>query len=481
MSLEKIKSDRLNKLERIKKTGITPYPAKTGPRQKIDYILDNFDVLVERSENISLAGRLRSIRIHGGSTFADVEDASGKIQIFLKKDGLKESLYDFFVENFDLGDFVRVSGEPFKTKKGELTLLVKDFEILAKSLNQLPEKWHGLTDVEERFRRRYLDLLMNREVARRFEKRSEIIKKLRDFMTGLDFIEVETPILQALPGGALAKPFKTHLNALDMDLYLRIAPELYLKRLIVGGFEKVFEIGKCFRNEGMDKTHNPDFTMMEFYWAYASYEDLMDLTEKIFETLVPQGRIEFQGEEIFFKAPFERITMRDLILKEFSIDLDKASQKEIMAELKKRGVKPEDDKECRSIDALFKLVRPSIIKPTFILDHPMEMSPLAKEKENEDSQRRYAERFQFIVGGIELINAYSEQNNPQEQAMRLREQEKLHQDEVRFDEDFIEALEYGMPPTAGWGMGIDRLVQLLTDAPNIREVILFPIMRPKGN
>jgi lysyl-tRNA synthetase class 2 len=292
-------------------------------------------------------------------------------------------------------------------------------------------------------------------------------------------MEVETPILQLIPGGALAKPFKTHLNALDMDLYLRIAPELHLKRLLVGGFEKVYELGRCFRNEGMDKSHNPDFTILEFYWAYADYEQLMELTEEMFEFLVPEMEIEYQEKKINLTPPFKRITLRDLILKEFKIDIDKAGEKEILAELKKQGIKPEDDKPCRAIDALFKEVRPKLLEPTFVVDHPLEMSPLAKEKTGTGLKKSYAERFQLIVGGLELINAYSELNDPQEQDKRLKEQVALHGEEVRYDQDFIESLEYGLPPAAGWGLGVDRLIMLLTNAPTVREVILFPAMKEK--
>ena len=478
MSLEKIKANRLKKLENIKSAGVNPYPSdaelssgKTWPRVFAADALENFDKLSKIAKDVALAGRLISLRGHGGSLFAALEDGSGRIQIYLKKDEIGEERYGFFVANIDIGDFIAVSGLLFQTRKDERTLLVKKYRILTKSLNQLPDKWHGLSDVEERFRKRHLDLLMNEEVKSRFAARSEIIKNLRAFLEREGFIEVETPILQPLPGGALARPFKTHLNALDMDLYLRIAPELYLKRLIVGGFEKVYEIGKCFRNEGIDKTHNPDFSEMEFYWAYADYEDLMRLVEKMFLSLVPEGKIKFQGNEIDFKSPFQKITMRDLLIKEFNIDIDKAGNDEVMAELNKRGVKPEDDKACRAIDGFFKVVRPKLIQPTFVIDHPLEMSPLAKEKLNTGLQKRYAERFQLIVGGLELVNAYSELNDPQEQA--------VHEDEARYDADFIEALEYGMPPTGGLGLGIDRLVQLLTDAPSLREVILFPAMRTK--
>jgi lysyl-tRNA synthetase class 2 len=378
-----------------------------------------------------------------------------------------------------MGDFLEVSGEVFLTQKGERTLLVKKFQLLAKALNQLPDKWHGLKDIEERFRRRYLDLLMNKDIKARFRARSEIIKNLKAFLESKGFMEVETPILQLIPGGALAKPFKTHLNALDMDLYLRIAPELHLKRLLVGGFEKVYELGRCFRNEGMDKSHNPDFTILEFYWAYADYEQLMELTEEMFEFLVPEMEIEYQEKKINLTPPFKRITLRDLILKEFKIDIDKAGEKEILAELKKQGIKPEDDKPCRAIDALFKEVRPKLLEPTFVVDHPLEMSPLAKEKTGTGLKKSYAERFQLIVGGLELINAYSELNDPQEQDKRLKEQVALHGEEVRYDQDFIESLEYGLPPAAGWGLGVDRLIMLLTNAPTVREVILFPAMKEK--
>jgi len=480
LSLEKIKADRLKKLEKIKTAGVNPFPAKAWPRVSIATILDKFDEVVKAKKEIFLVGRLRSLRGHGGSTFANLEDASGQIQVYFKKDELGEEQYDFFVDNIDVGDFIEVAGELFATHKGEKTLLVKKSEILAKALNQLPEKWHGLTDTEERFRKRYLDILMNKEVRQRFEKRSKIIKQLREFFDGQGFMEVETPVLQLLPGGALAKPFKTHLNALDMDLYLRVAPELYLKRLIVGGFEKVYEIGRCFRNEGMDKTHNPDFTELEFYWAYADYEQLMELVEKLFAWLAPSGEIKFQDAKISFRPPFERILMRELILKHYKIDIAKVGRQELENILIEAGGKPEKDvPDCKIVDEIFKTIRGKIIQPTFILNHPLEMSPLAKASE---SNSKEAARFQLIVGGMEIMNAYNELNDPQDQSRRMKMQENHHSDEEvqRLDSDFIEALEYGLPPTAGLGLGVDRLVQLLTDAPNIREVILFPMMKPKG-
>jgi len=479
MSIEKIKSDRAKKLQNLKAAGISPYPSKTGRRFAITDVLVDFDRLEKEKKEIVLAGRLRSLRAHGGSTFANLEDFSGTIQIYFKKDEIGEKDYDILADNLDVGDFILAAGLVFKTHKGERTLLVKKYSILAKSLNQLPEKWHGLKDVEERFRRRYLDLLMNKDVRERFIMRNKIIKELRVFLEGEGFIEVETPVLQSLPGGALAKPFATHLNALDMDLYLRIAPELYLKRLLVGGFEKVYEIGRCFRNEGMDRSHNPDFTMLEFYLAYADHEDLIELTERMFGFLVPELEIEFDGKKINFTSPFKKITMREMILQNYKIDIWESSRDILEKTLIKAGEKPaKDDPDCKLMDEIFKTIRPHIIQPTFVTNHPIEMSPLAKATEENP---REAARFQLIAGGLELVNAYSELNDPEEQAQRMRYQEKGRPDgEIqRFDQDFIEALEYGMPPAAGLGLGVDRLVQLLTNSPNIREVILFPTMKEK--
>ncbi len=480
MSLENIKTDRLKKLEAIRAAGINPYPAEMSRlRQNINLALENFDDLLKIKKEIILAGRLRLIREHGGSTFADLEDATGKIQIYFKKDEIGDKDYDFFIANFDIGDFIEVAGGLFETKKGEKTLLVKNYRLLAKTLNQLPDKWHGLADIEERFRRRYLDLLMNKEVKQRFKERSVIIKNLRKFLESEGFIEVETPILQALPGGALAKPFKTHLNALGLDLFLRVAPELYLKRLLVGGFDKAYELGRCFRNEGMDKFHNPDFTMLEFYWAYADTEQLMELTEELFEFLVPEMEIEYQGNKINLTAPFKRISLRDLILEHFMVDIKKAKEDTLEKILIKAGEKiGKDLLKCKLIDELFKAVRPKIIQPTFVTNHPIAMSPLAKRSEDNPDE---ADRFQLLVGGMELINAYAELNDSQEQDQRMQEQEK-HRDEEeiqRYDRDFIEALEYGLPPAVGFGLGVDRLVMLLTNAPTLREVILFPAMRER--
>jgi lysyl-tRNA synthetase class 2 len=476
VALEEIRENYIKKAEAIRNAGLNPYPNKGRRDFFVSEAIEKFEEISASGKEIYLTGRIRLLRPHGGSCFAQIEDVSGKIQLYFKRDIIGEN-YAFLMDNFDVGDFIEAKGKLFLTKRGEKTLEVVESKMLAKVLRPLPEKWHGLKDLEERSRKRYLDLIMNPEVKENFKKRSAVISKLRKFLEEEGFMEVETPILQPLPGGALAKPFKTHLNALELDLYLRIAPELYLKRLLVGGMEKIFEIGKCFRNEGIDATHNPDFTELEFYWAYADYNDLMALTEKMFSYLIPEESIEFNGNKIDLKAPWKRITMRDLIFNELNIDIEKASKEDMVCELRKRGVRPEDGKDCLAIDGLFKLVRPSIINPCFVIDYPIEMSPLAKSREDNP---KITERFQLVIGGLELVNAYSELNNPQEQAERMQEQVKKHGEDVRYDADYIEAMEYGMPPAAGWGMGIDRLVSLLTDTHNLRDVILFPTMRPKS-
>ena len=449
MPISNIRKDRSEKLATIKKAGINPYPIKTKRTHTIEESLINFEKFSKVKTKLSLAGRIRSIREQGALTFLDFEDGTAKIQAYFKKDKLGEKTYKFFLDNFDIGDFIEITGILFQTKRGEKTIEVSDFRILAKSLLPLPEKWHGLKDVEERFRKRYLDLIINPKIKEKFVTRSKIIQELRNVLSGQGFLEVETPILQPIPGGALAKPFKTHLNALNMDLFLRVAPELYLKRLLVGGFEKIYEIGRCFRNEGMDAYHNPDFTMLELYWAYQDRDGLMKFIEKFVVDLLKKtkgtSQITYQGKKIDFKTPWQRIKFNDLVKKSKGANLD----------------------------GLFKeACREKIIQPTFIIDHPVEMASLAKAKEGEI---QYADRFQLVVAGIELINGFSELNDPLEQAKRFKS--KLSQD--RMDKDFIEALEYGMPPAAGLGMGIDRLVALLTDSHSLREVILFPAMKPR--
>jgi len=388
---------------------------------------------------------------------------------------------------FDIGDFIELRGVLFETKKKEKTIKIRDYNILAKSLRPLPEKWHGLKDIEERYRKRYLDLIFNEEVKEKFLKRAEIIKNIREFLQNQGFVEVETPVLQPIYGGARARPFKTHLNALDIDLYLRISPELYLKRLLVGGFEKVYEIGKCFRNEGIDKHHNPDFTMLEFYWAYADYKQLMTLTEKLFvfvlRKVFGKTEIEYEGRKIKFDPPWQRIEFLDLLEKYADVKFEELNQESLFKKALQFGLKVKKEMPKAEIaDEIYKkYCRPQIIQPTFIIHHPIGFQPLAKQL------RKHPERlanFQLVVAGFELINAFSELNDPIEQKKRFEEQEKLHkkglEESQRMDKDFIEALEYGMPPAAGFGMGLDRLVALLTNSHSLREVILFPTMKPKS-
>jgi len=481
MPILNIQKNRLKKLAAIKKAGINPYPTKSAKTHKIRDVLTYFTKLAGDKTKVVLCGRLRSIREHGGLTFFNFDDGTGILQALLSRDKIGEKKYQFFSDSFDIGDFIEVSGVLFTTKRGEKTVEVTDFRILAKSLLPLPEKWHGLQDVEERFRKRYLDLIMNPEVRRKFIIRSNILKELRKILWANGFLEVETPILQPIPGGALAKPFKTHLNALKLDLYLRVAPELYLKRLLVGGFEKIYEIGRCFRNEGMDAFHNPDFTMLELYWAYQDRDGLMEFVEEtMLELLKNLGRannqIEYQDNQIDFKIPWKRSTFREIVREYCQIDIEKASQESLKKKLNSLGVKVEKGApKCQLVDELYKKVcQPKLIQPTFMIDHPIEMAVLAKAKEGEP---KYADRFQLIVGGIEMINGFSELNDPHEQRKRFEANNIARE---RRDKDFLEALEYGMPPAAGLGIGIDRLGSLLTDSHSLREAILFPTMRPQN-
>jgi lysyl-tRNA synthetase class 2 len=430
-NLEEIRKIRIKKLENLEKAGINTYPAEVLRTHTNKEAIDEFEKLANKK--ITLVGRIRSIREHGGSTFCHIEDNSAQIQIYLKKDEVGEKQYKLFLENIDIGDFIEISGKLFLTKKGEKTLKVSDWKILTKSLLPLPSEWYGLEDIEERFRKRYLDLIMNKEVRDKFVKRSEIIGKIRRFLDENGFLEVETPMLQTMAGGAKAKPFETHLNALDMDLYLRIAPELYLKRLLVGGLERVYELGRNFRNEGMDREHNPEFTMLEFYAAYWDYNKMMDFAEKLLGSL---------DKKIFGKK-FKK--------EEYSKIVGNKDEKDVFGKIK---------------------------EPTFIIHHPLEISPLAKKLDH-----KLAARFQLVVNGLEICNGFSELNNPLDQAERFKMQEIErrggNEEAHQYDKDFIEALEYGMPPAAGIGIGIDRLAVLLTNSKTVREIILFPTMRPK--
>ena len=486
-TIEELRKIRTQKLEKIKKSGISAYPEKTKRTHKIQEVIDDFNSLAKNKKEVILVGRIKTKREHGGLTFLHFEDGSGIIQGYFKKDKIGERRYQFFLDNFDIGDFIEIRGTLFKTKTGEKTIEARDFKILAKSLLPLPEKWHGLKDIEERFRKRYLDLIFNPEIKKKFELRTKIIKEIREFLEKEGFLEVETPILQPIYGGARAKPFKTHLNALDLNLYLRIAPELYLKRLLVAGFEKVHEIGRVFRNEGLDRDHNPEFTLSELYWAYADYKDLMKLVEKMLESIIKKifGSIsfEYEGKKIDFKTPWPRIEFSQLIKKYTKINIEEVHYEALKKEAKKLGIEIEKGEGKPEIaDKIYKkFCLPKIWQPTFIIHHPVGIIPLAKQLEKNPSKLA---SFQLVAGGCwELVIGFSELNDPLEQRRRFEEQEKFFKEGLeeaqRMDEDFIEALEHGMPPAAGWGLGIDRLVALLTDSHSLREVILFPTMRPR--
>lgn len=489
-SLEEIRENRIEKLNALKKAGADPYPAESHRSLVVKDALADFDKLSSENKEVILAGRLIAMRGQGVLIFANLKDDSGSIQLLFKKDDFSEEKFGIFQTLFDIGDIVEVKGILFVTKRGEKTLEVKDFKMLTKSLRPIPTEFYGLSDVEERYRRRYLDILLNEEVKDKFVKRSNIINALREFYIKKGYMEVETPILQAIPGGATAKPFETHLNALDLDLYLRIAPELYLKRLLVGGFEKVFEIGRCFRNEGMDATHNPDFTMLESYSAYEDYRDLMKMVEELMEFVIAKVypdakdfKIDYKGNKISFKAPYEVVEFSGLLKQYLGIDYDKMSEKELADFAKEKGLKLKPGTHKGKIaDELYKeFIRNDIIQPTFMINHPLELSPLAKKMEKDKTK---VERFQLVVGGLEMMNAYSELNDPIDQYQRFKEQEEVghggDEEAQRLDTDFVEALEYGMPPAAGLGIGVDRLVMFLTDSNTLRESILFPTMKPRS-
>ena len=483
-----VEFSRLKKIKNIIQQGVNPYPSQGKRTHTCKEADSNFNQIEKAGKKVILTGRLVLLRLHGKACFAHLEDFSGRFQFFLNQDDLGEKNYNFFADNIDVGDFLQIKGKLFQTKRGENTLRVEDYLLLSKSLLPLPEKWHGLSNIETRFRQRYLDLISNPEVRKIFAVRSKIIKLIRDFFDQRNFLEVETPILQTLAGGAAAKPFTTYHQALDTELHLRIAPELYLKRLVIGGIERVYEIARCFRNEGLDRTHNPEFTQIEFYQSYADYNDLMILTEELMVFLLKNLgfsdlKIEYQGQIINFQPPYVRLDFRQAIIKETKIDIDKYKKtKDLISQAKSLGIKPEKTwGRGKILDELYKeFVLPKIIQPTFIINHPLELSPLAKKIPNRPD---YVERFQLLVKGLELCNAFSELNDPLDQESRFENQKELREkgdeEAQNADQDFITALKYGMPPTAGEGIGIDRLVNILTDTQNIREVILFPILKPK--
>ncbi len=479
---------RRDKLASLRREQIDPFPARIGTSiQDIKSIRDRFSGFEKTGDEIAVAGRIRAIRLQGQSTFLDCDDGTGKLQCFFAADSVPDA-YDRMVNVLDLGDIIVAIGTAFTTKRGEPTLKAREVRLLAKSLKPLPDKRHGLADIEIRYRHRELDLIANPDVRKIFETRSTIISAIREFLDRNKFIEVDTPVLQKIPGGATARPFKTHHNALDIDLYLRVAPELYLKRLIIGGFRRVYEIARCFRNEGIDFSHNPEFTQVELYAAYMDYTEMMSMTESMLSRVVskiyPDLTVPAGGSTIPFKPPYPRMTFRDAIKRYASLDIGTFDDHDSLykkAKSMKLDVSPKDHRG-KILDELFKtFVRPKIVNPTFIIDHPVELSPLAKKKTDDP---HYVERFQLLVAGSELCNAFSELNDPDDQRERFAEQERLRRegdDEAqRVDDDFLNALEYGMPPTAGLGLGIDRLVMILTDNHAIKEVIAFPTLKPKA-
>ncbi len=480
---------RRDKLQALRARGIDPF----GTRFPVSHWAGDMQRRLEGASEdelkavgpVRMAGRITALRHHGKTCFAHLMDHTGRIQLYARADRLGGE-YALFTD-LDVGDFIGVTGEPFRTRTGELTVAVKVFTFLAKSLRPLPEKWHGLRDVETRYRQRYVDLVVNPEVREVFVLRSRLVKALRDFFDGRGFLEVETPMMQPIPGGAVARPFVTHHNALDLDLYLRIAPELYLKRLVVGGFDRVYEINRNFRNEGMSTQHNPEFTMLEFYQAYADYADLMALSEELFahlaRTLRGTLRLTWGDDEIDLAAPWRRLAFFAGLSEALGIPVDPETDRATLASrAAARGVGADGGDVSRLWKAVFEtLVEPTLVQPTFVVDFPVELSPLARKK-REDS--RLVDRFELFVGRRELANAYSELNDPIEQRERFVQQSAERErgdDEAHWlDEDYVRALEYGMPPAAGEGIGIDRLVMLFANQPSIREVILFPHLRPES-
>ncbi|OLN28143.1 lysine--tRNA ligase [Desulfosporosinus metallidurans] len=475
---------RLEKLELLRQAGIEPYADRYVRTHKALDILERFEEL--EGQVVSVAGRIMSKRDQGKVIFTHIQDFSGRIQIYIRMDELGQTLFDL-ITKFDVGDIIGVEGKVFRTKRGEVSIHALNVKLLSKAMRPLPEKFHGLTNVETRYRQRYLDLVMNPDVRQVFVTRSKIIRYMREFLEEREFLEVETPTLHTIPGGAAARPFSTHHNTLDIDLYLRIALELPLKRLIVGGFEKVFEIGRTFRNEGISIKHNPEFTMMELYQAYANVEDIMELTEEMIAQIVQKihGTMEitYQGQPLQFKTPWQRLPMLDGILEYSGVDFRHVLTDEQARQVaQEKGLHvAEDASRGKIINEFFEeFVEPNLIQPTFITGHPVEISPLAKRNAEHPE---YTDRFEAFIFGRELANAFSELNDPIDQRQRFEAQaaERAKGDDEAhiMDEDFVQALEYGLPPTGGLGIGIDRLVMFLTDCASIRDVILFPTMRPR--
>ena len=482
--LHELKRIRREKLAELQAAGNDPFQQVRFERDHYTSdIHEHFDEL--EGKTVRLAGRMMSKRIMGKASFSDMTDRYGRLQLYIKRDNVGEDVYKGY-KKFDIGDIIGIEGEVFRTQKGEISVAVTELTLLSKNLNPLPEKWHGLKDTDMRYRQRYVDLIVNPGVRDTFEKRSAIVREIRNFMDSRGFMEVETPCLNTIPGGAAARPFITHHNALDIDMYLRIATELHLKRLIVGGLERVYEIGRIFRNEGMDTRHNPEFTTIELYQAYTDYQGMMDITEDmvihVCEKVLGSTKVMYQGVEIDFSKGWKRMTMAEAVKEYAGIDFMALSPEEALEAVKAKGLEIEPGKESWGdlmAQCYDEYVEANLMQPTFITDYPVEISPLAKRK---PSDPRLTERFECFIYGRELCNAFSELNDPIDQKGRFERQVVLRaagdEEAGMMDEDFINALEYGMPPTGGMGMGIDRLVMFLTDAASIRDVLLFPTMKP---
>jgi lysyl-tRNA synthetase class 2 len=483
-NINELKKVRLEKLQELRDMGIDPFGSKFERNAMAQEIIDNFNVM--EGQQVAIAGRIMSKRRHGKAGFANIQDLSGQVQLYFRKDDIGEEKYELF-KKLDMGDILGIKGEVFRTQKGEISVHVRDLTYLAKSLNPLPEKWHGLKDVELRYRQRYVDLIVNPEVKEVFIKRCRIIKEIRNYLDNRGFLEVETPMMQPIAGGAAARPFITHHNALDMDLYLRIAPELYLKRLIVGGLEKVYEINRSFRNEGISTKHNPEFTMLEIYQAYADFDMMMQLTEDLISAVMlkvnSSMNAEYEGHVINFMPPWKRMTMLEAIEEYTGLDFKAiitdeaavAAARQLGMEISHQSTRGE------IINEVFEeYVEEKLIQPTFIYGHPVEISPLAKRNAEHPE---LTDRFEVFVMQREIANAFSELNDPLDQKERFQKQvEKRAGGDAEahmMDEDYINALEYGMPPAGGLGIGIDRLVMIMTGMASIRDVIMFPTLRPR--
>jgi lysyl-tRNA synthetase class 2 len=480
---------RIRNLEELRGEGVDPFPNNFRVTHTAEGIHQAFDALPDEAlastgESCSIAGRIMAIRDFGKASFIQIQDRTGRIQAYLRRDSVGDQAFKLF-KKLDIGDIIGAKGKVFRTKTRELTLQVETFQLLTKSLRPLPEKWHGLTDIEIRYRQRYLDLTVNPDVKKIFLTRMKAIRLIRIFFAERDFLEVETPMMHPIPGGATAKPFKTYHNALAMELYMRVAPELFLKRLVIGGFERIFEINRCFRNEGISTQHNPEFTMLEFYQAYATYEDMMQMTEELLSSMVKEFHanpsLTYQGTEIHFTPPWKKVRFKNSLVEYGGVDpvlLGEPSQaiekaKRLGLDLKK------GTSHGRILAELFKeLVEPKLIQPTFITHYPTDISPLSRRNAEDPD---VVDRFELFIAGREIANGFSELNDPIDQRERFLRQLRERSDEadmvLRLDEDFLHALEFGMPPTAGEGIGIDRLVMLLADAASIREVIFFPLLR----